>query len=112
LVHGDNQHVRLDLFDDVRQVILVLDLTHNLNVGLVGDGSHHQFPHQARMIRDQYTHSFHERLPSAEHRSPTPQAQGSKAIYERIPSSSSRGTEENNWRRTKADSSGTKARTN
>jgi len=89
LVHCDNQDVRLHLFDNIRQVTLILNLTHNLNVGLVGNRSHHQFPHQARMICDQHSDSFHEAIPSAEHRSHTPQAQGSKAIYERIPSARS-----------------------
>jgi DNA-binding NarL/FixJ family response regulator len=49
---GDNQNVGLHLLDNIRQIALVLDLTHNLDIGLVGDGGHHQFPHEARMVRD------------------------------------------------------------
>jgi len=50
-VEGNDQNVGLRLLDNVSQFRLVLHLAHNLNIGLVGNRSHHQFPHQARMIR-------------------------------------------------------------
>ncbi len=63
-VHGDDQNVRLHLFNDIRQVRFVLHLAHDLDIGLVGDRSQHQFPHQPRMICYQYTNSFHGTTPA------------------------------------------------
>src|SRR5271156_132278 len=63
-VEGDDQNIGLHLLYDIGQLRLVLHLAHNLNVGLVGNRRHHQFPHQARMICHQYADSFHGATPA------------------------------------------------
>jgi hypothetical protein len=59
LVHGKNQYIRPNLLDCFGQVTLVPNFTDNLDVGLVGNGGHYEFPHQAGPICNQHADSFH-----------------------------------------------------
>ncbi|MGA2743434.1 MAG: hypothetical protein ABSE44_01955, partial [Candidatus Sulfotelmatobacter sp.] len=85
-VHGKNEDIWPSLLDCLGEVILVPNIPDQLDVGLVGDGGHYEFPHQTGLVCDEDAGSFHVVSPtlnvSAEYPSYGSYPQGSKENYE------------------------------
>ncbi len=59
LLKGYNQKIRSRLLHRTHQLRIFFYLTHNLDIGLLRNGSHHKLPHQSGLIRHEHSYRLH-----------------------------------------------------
>ena len=59
VIQGDDEEFGMRLLDHLEDRTFVLQNSNNLNIWLIGDGSHHQLPHQAWPICYQHLDFLH-----------------------------------------------------